>query len=184
MKKFIPFLIIIAFILSGCSGTPEQGEIIEETIIEEDINTFVSPNHGSIAIFPTFKYLGSKESSTVKSIRKYHVWEQKNEGKYVMILQIVPKEGTFPENLNWTPEEGALFIKGKRAAYSTISFTAQKIMFDLGADFPLCFVLAEEVHVVPTEAVFRILIVPDRCEGNYEPVMEELDRVAIIKPLG
>jgi hypothetical protein len=186
MKKITSFCLMFIFFLIGCGkGAPTGENIIKKTEFKEDINTFVSPSHGTVAIFPTYKYLGSKEDSEGKGIRKYYVWEQPDEGKYIMILQLVPKEGTFPEGIDWTPKEGSLFIKGKRAAYNSINARSQKVMNELGAELPPCFILAEEVHVSKTEALFRILIVPDQmCLGNYEPVMQELDRVAIIKPLG
>ena len=102
-----------------------------------------------------------------------------------MIIVIVPKEGTFPDNLVWNNPNTALNVKGMRAAYSSISSRSYSIMNKLGADFPECFILAQEVHLDPREALFRILIVPDdMCTEDYEPVMEELDRVAIINPLG
>jgi hypothetical protein len=67
----------------------------------------------------------------------------------------------------WVNPNGALHIKGMRAAYDSIASRTYSAMQKLGAEFPDCFILAEEVHVAPKEALFRILIVPDKmCTGN------------------
>ena len=98
-------------------------------------------------------------------------------------MQIVPKEGTFPNSINWVSNNGLIYSKGMRAAYNSISSRSYTIMTDLGAVLPECFVLAQEVHVSPKEALFRILIVDDEmCAEKYESAMEELDRVAILMP--
>jgi len=178
MKKIIPIFLIFLFFLAGCNSAPQPA-------IEKDTNIFTSKTHGDISIFPIYKHLGEKRNTEGKGIRTYNVWENPHENKYIMILQIVPKEGTFPEDLVWTPANGRLYVKGLKAAYNSIGSRPYSIMMKLGAKFPDCFILAEEVHVAPREALFRILIVPDKmCAEEYEPVMEELDRVAIINPLG
>jgi len=178
MKKIIPIFLIFLFFLVSCKTTPQSA-------VETDINVFTSKTFGEIAIFPTFKYLGMKErSENSKAYRKYHVWENPYENKYIMILQMIPKQGkTFPSDINWF-SGNPLYVKGMRAAYSSIGGRPHGVMVSLGAEFPPCFILAEEVHLSPKEVVFRILIVPDKmCAEEYEPVMEELDRVAIINSL-
>ena len=181
MKRIIPiFLIPLLFMVIACPNNK-----VPDTRVEEDTNTFVSKQHGSIAIMPTFKYMGEKINEEGKGIRRYFVWENNYDQKYIVILQLIPKEGVFPIDLDWTPKEGSLYIKGFRAAYDSIADATNTILLELGAIIPDCFILAEEVHVKPTEALFRILIVPDKmCSGDYESVMEELDRVIIINPLG
>lgn len=179
MKRIIPIFLILLFICLSCNGNK-----VPDTRVEKDINSFVSKNHGSISILPTYKYIGMKETNEGKGIRKYFMWENEFEGKVIIILQLVPKEGVFPITINWTPEEGSLYVKGFRAAYDTIARPTYEVVTELGGLIPDCFILAEEVHVKPTEAIFRILIVPDKmCAGEYKPIMEELDRVAIINPL-
>jgi len=180
MKKVLSIFLIALFFLVACNGGNKP-----VTKVEPVTKTFVSENHGPIAIFPTYEYLGMKESFEGKSNREYHLWENKFDGKYILIIQIIPKEGTFPSDLVWNSTQGSLYVKGMRAAYNSIAARTYKIMKQLGAEFPPCFILAQEVHVSPKEAIFRVLIVPDKmCTEEYEPVMEELDRVAVIKPLG
>lgn len=185
MRELISIFLISVFILFGCSGTPDTPEeIIEETIIEKDINTFTSPNHGTVAIFPTFKYVGDKENYQGNTMRKYHVWEQKHERKYIIIIQLLPKEGVFPDSKRWISTNDRLFVKGMRAAYNNLTPKTKQVIYDMSIMLPTCFIAAQEVHVVPQEAIIRILVVPDRmCVGDEEPVMEELDRTAIINPL-
>ena len=182
MKKCKPIFLILTlvFLLVSCGG---QGT---ETGLEPETKTFVSKTHGEIGIFPTYEYLGVYESGEGKGIRQYNVWEEPFSGKYLLILQIVPKQGTFPKDLLWVNPKDALFVRGMRAAYDSIASRTYSAMQKLGVEFPACFILAEEVHVAPKEALFRILIVPDAmCTGNdYPSVMEELDRVLIINPLG
>ena len=179
MKKVIPIFLIFLFFLVSCKTTPQP-------TVEKDTNIFKSNTHGDIAVFPTYKYLGMKErSENSKAYRKYHVWENPYENKYIMILQMVPKQGkSFPSDINWFAGS-PLYVKGMRAAYASLSERPYSVMVNLGAEFPPCFILAEEVHVAPKEVLFRALIVPDKmCAEEYEPIMEELDRVAIINPLG
>ena len=182
MKKYNPVLLILILVFSlvACGGGQRTDSIEPET------KTFVSQTHGEIGIFPTYEYMGVYESSEGKGIRHYHLWENPYDGKYLMILQIVPKQGTFPPDIMWNNPKDAIYIRGMRAAYDSISSRSYGIMTKLGAQFPACFILAQEVHVAPKEALFRILIVPDNmCTGNdYQSVMEELDRVLIINPLG
>ncbi len=180
MKRIIPIgLMILLLFLVACPGNKPP-----DTRVEKDINTFVSKNHGSIAILPTYKYIGMKENNQGKGIRKYFVWSNDYEGKTIIILQLVPKEGVFPVTIDWTPKEGSLYIKRFRAAYDTIADQTYEIIKEFGVTLPDCFILAQEVHVKPTEAIFRILIVPDKmCGGKFITVMSELDRVAIINPL-
>jgi hypothetical protein len=178
MKKIIPIFLIFLFFLAGCETTPQS-------TVEKDTNIFTSKTHGDVAIFPTFEYLGMNESTEGKGVRKYYIWENKFENKYIMILQIVPKEGNFPEDLQWISKKDALYVKGMRAAFTSIASRSYIIMQKFVTEFPPCFILAQEIHVAPREALFRILIVPDKmCAEEYKPVMEELDRVAIINPLG
>ena len=180
MKKYNPIFLIMVLLLVACGGSQ-----VSDTPVNNQTSIFTSPTHGTIAIFPAYKHLGEMKNTEGKGIRTYNVWENPYDNKYIMIIQIVPKEGTFPEDLVWTPENGSLYIKGLRAAYNSIGSRPYSIMTKLGAEFPPCFILAEEVHVSPREALFRILIVPDEmCAEEYEPVMEELDRAAIINPLG
>jgi len=185
MKRIIPFILtvllflVLLFLVVACPGSKKP-----DTRVEKDINTFVSKNHGNISILPTYKYIGMKETDHGKGIRKYFVWEDTFTNKIIVILQLVPKEGIFPVTLDWTPTQGSLYIKGFRAAYNTVAEPTHKVITELGGILPDCFVLTQEVHVKPTEAVFRILIVPDKmCSEEYEKVMEELNRVAIINPL-
>ena len=116
MKKYSPIFLILILILSlvACGG---QGT---ETGLDPEINTFVSKTHGEIGIFPTYNYLGQYDSAEGKGIRQYNVWEDPYNGKYLMIIQIVPKEGVFPSNLVWNNPKDALHIKGMRAAYDSI----------------------------------------------------------------
>ena len=179
MKKIIPIFLIFLFFLVSCKTTPQP-------TVEKDTNIFKSNTHGDIAIFPTYKYLGMKErSENSKAYRKYHVWENPYENKYIMILQMVPKQGkSFPSDINWFAGS-PLYVKGMRAAYASLGERPYSVMVNLGAKFPPCFILVEEIHKSPKEVIFRALIVPDKmCAEEYEPVMEELDRVAIINPLG
>ena len=177
MKKIIPIFLIFLFFLVSCQTTPQKA-------VETDTNIFTSKTFGDIAIFPAYKYLGETNNIEGRGIRRYHLWENPYENKYILIFQIIPKEGTFPEDLNWF-SGNPLYVKGMRAAYDSLSERTYSVMINLGAKFPPCFLLAEEVHTSPKEALFRILIVPDdMCGDDYEPVMEELDRVAIINPLG
>ena len=184
MKKcnhlFLIMILILSLSFIACNGSQ-----VTDTPVDNQISTFTSPTHGSIAIFPTYKHLGTSKNTEGKGIRTYNVWENERTNKYILIIQIVPKEGTFPEDLNWTPANGRLYLKGLRAAYNSIGSRPYSIMTKLGAKFPPCFILVEEVHVDPKEALFRILIVPDEmCAEEYEPVMEELNRAVIINPLG
>ena len=182
MKKCKPIflILVLVFFLISCGSGQRT-----DTGIQPETKTFVSEKHGDIGIFPAYNFMGTYELATEKSFRQYNLWENPYEGKYIMIIQIVPKEGTFPPNLVWNDPQTSLYIKGMRAAYDGISSRSYSIMQKLGAEFPPCFILAQEVHVHPKEALFRILIVPDKmCTGDYEPVMEELDRVLIINPLG
>ncbi len=49
MKRIIPIgLMILLLFLVACPGNKPP-----DTRVEKDINTFVSKNHGSIAILPT-----------------------------------------------------------------------------------------------------------------------------------
>jgi len=179
MKRIFSIVLILLFALVACNGNK-----VPDTRIEKDTNTFVSKQHGPISIMPTFKYMGEQVNKQGKGIRRYFVWENSYDHKYIVILQLIPKEGTFPTDLDWIPTDGSLFIKGKRAAYDSIADLTHTVLLDLGAVIPDCFILAEEVHVKPTEAIFRILIVPDKmCEGKFILPMSELDRVAIINPL-
>jgi len=185
MKKVIPIFLLILFFLAACGGQDVK-ETKDSTPkeVKKDTSSYISLNHGTIGVFPSYKYLGMEEASTEKGNRKYYLWEHPRLNKYILILQIVPKEGTFPENIKWVSPDDALYIKGMRAAYSSISLRTYEIIKKLGARLPDCFILAEEVHVIPEEALFRILIVPDAgCSEDYAPVMEELDRVTILNPL-
>lgn len=179
MKRIFSIFLILFFALVACNGNKKP-----DTRVEEDVNTFVSKQHGPISIMPTFKYMGEHINEQGKGVRRYFVWENSYDQKYIIILQLIPKEGVFPTDLVWIPPNGSLYIKGKRAAYDTIADPTYMVIKELGGVLPDCFVLAEEVHVKPTEAIFRILIVPDKmCGGKFILPMSELDRVAIINPL-
>ena len=157
--------------LIACNG----GQVTDTPGVDHQVKMFTSAVHGNIAIFPTYKHLGTKKNTEGRGIRTYNVWENERENKYILIIQIVPKEGPFPEDLNWTPTGGRLYKKGLKAAYNSIGSRPYSIMMNLGAEFPPCFILAQEIHHNNTEAIFRILIVPDSfCSERYEPVMEEL----------
>ena len=112
--------------------------------------------------------------------RTYYLWESKFEGKYIMIAKFVPKgSSTFATDVKWVAD-GFLHKKGNRAAYSKIANRPRSVIESLSGPLPDCIILAQDVRIHPKEAQFRMLIVPDKfCSGAWEPVMEELDRVAI-----
>jgi len=181
MKKILPLVLIVFFAAFGC---PKKDPPPEKPV-DQVASTFISANHGDIIILPTYKYVDEVKYNKGKAARYYHIWENKFEGKYIIIFQLFPKEGVFPDDVNWTPEQGSIFIKGKSAAYDSIAVRLHNALTQLGIQLPECFILAQRVHVSPTEALFRMLLVPDdMCSGDYSPVMKELDRVAIINPLG
>ena len=177
MRKYSPvfLIIILAFLLVSCGGQ-------STTDSESKYRIFESPTFGKIAVFPSYDYMGVSQDNEGKGLREYHLWESPYDGNYALIIQIIPKEGEFPSDLIWVTRQNALYVKGMRAAYESIASRTYSVMQNLGAEFPACFILAEEVHVSPREAIFRILITPDdMCTGDYESTMQELDRTLIIR---
>ena len=178
MRKAI-YLFIFLFLLVACT------DLVKDTKIEKDTNIFISKTHGEVAIFPTFKYLGVVDLTDYKAHRKYFIWENNYENKYIVITQIIVKADKFPPNIQWINPNGAIFARGMRGAYTSIANRPRLALEKVGGVLPDCFILASEAHVKEREALIISLIVPDKmCSENYEPVMEELKRVAIINPLG
>lgn len=178
IKNISGFLIFILLIF-GCATDPITTKEDDQTF------RFISRSMGLVSIMPTYQYIGEKDLSDQKATRVYHIWEDSMNEKYIMIYHLIAKQGTFPPGLQWVTPNGAIYIKGMRAAYTTIGEKPYSALQKFNLRLQECFILAQEVHHNDTEAVFRILIVPDEtCAEEYEPVMEELDRVTIKDPLG
>jgi len=182
MKRIIPIFLILIFALCSCNGHTPDVPSTSETLKEEPYQ-FVTKSIGTYSIMPTYKYLGWRSFTDEKAIRDYHIWENKFDGKYVIIYNLIAKQGTFPPNLQWINEYDSIYHKGMRAAYITMGERPLLALQQFGVILPDCFILAQEVHHNDKEAVIRILVVPDKmCAEDYEPVMEELDRVIVKTP--
>jgi len=182
MKRIIPIFLIFLLVLCSCNGHTPDVPSTPETLKEEPYQ-FVTKTLGTYSIMATYKYLGLKSFSDEKAKREYHVWEDKFDGKYVIIYNLMANQGTFPPDLQWVSKHGAIYHKGMRAAYITMGERPFMALQQFGVVLPDCFILAQEVHHNDKEAVIRILVVPDKmCAEDYEPVMEELNRVVIANP--
>lgn len=180
MKKYSPIFLILILLVSliACTSSPTSK-------VAKDTNIFTSKTHGDISIFPIYKYLGMSDFSDEKAYRKIYVWENAPENKYIIISQLIVKNGKFPVDITWISPYGALYTGYMQAAYTSIGERPFMALDKYGITLPDCFITAVKAHVNDTEAIFRILIVPDKmCSEVYEPIMQELDRVAIINPLG
>ena len=183
MKRITIIFLITLFLLISCS--PVKKPIKQELI--ENPYTFQTKLQGDISIMPSYKYVGSKDFSDEKAKRSYYVWIDRNQNKYIMIYQLIVNKGKFPSDIQWINNDYAIYSDGMRAAFTSLGKRPYETLKSLNIELPECYILGEEVHVSETndECIIRILIVPDDlCAENYEPVMEELDRVAIINPLG
>jgi hypothetical protein len=135
MKKIV-YLFIFLFLIVACT------DLVKDTKIEKDTNIFISKTHGEIAIFPTFKYLGVVDLTDFKAHRKYFIWENNYENKYILITQIIVKGDKFPPNIQWINPNGAIFTRGMRGAYTSISNRPKLALEKVGASLPDCFILA------------------------------------------
>jgi len=178
--RYIFAVCLVCLLIVNCSLFPDE---------EKDFKTdpsFTTKYQGDIGIISSYKYIGFDDFSDEKAIRKYYVWENATENKIIMIYQLIANKEPFPKDLEWiTPN--ALYRKNMRAAYTTVAGRPLSALHHFGMELPDCYILAQEIHIDESkkEAIFRILIVNDEfCTEDYEPVMEELDRVAIINPLG
>jgi len=182
MKRIIPIFLIFLFFLVSCKTTTPVKPSTEETLKKEPYQ-FVTKSIGTYSIMPTYKYLGWRSFTDEKAVRDYHVWENKFDGKYVIIYNLIAKQGTFPPDLHWIDTYAAIYHKGMRAAFITMGERPFMALQQFGVILPDCFILAQEVHHNDKEAVIRILVAPDKmCSEDYEPVMEELDRVVVTTP--
>lgn len=178
-------LLIPLFFMLACAGPEikEDGKPTTEGNITRHTVDFQPKYLDKITIFPTYRFLGSERTESSGAFRNYFVWENKFEGKYVLILQLFPRgEDTFPPDVQWVNPDGALYHRGMRAAYDSLSKSAVEIINKLGGELPDCFIVGQEVVVDRKlrEAILKVLIVPDKfCSGNWISVMEELDRVII-----
>lgn len=181
MRKLIPIFLIILFVVSGCKTTPS---IQEEDIIEESTSTFTSLEHGEISIFPTYEYQGVSDQSDEKNIRKLYLWVNKADNKYIIVNQIIVREGTIPPGTKGIDPYGSLYSSWDEAVYTSIAERPYRTLGLFGIDLPPCFMAAVGAHIGDKEAIIRILIVPDKmCSENYQPVLEELNRSVLLDPL-
>lgn len=176
MKKFfkvLPFLLIL--FLVSCWGNQVE-PVVDKT------NYFHSKYQFPIAIFPTYEYLGEEKMETKGAFRTYHLWKEQSSGKYIMINVLTPKGSIkFPENIQWIDYETAIYTRGRVAAYNRVHSRVEGVINGLDGPLPDCIIAAQEFYIDPDrkEAIYKMLIVPDdTCLEVYEPVVEELNRVA------
>lgn len=183
--KYIISIFLMCILLVSCWSS---GPVVPVEPFDSAEYHYMTPNQSFpyIAIMPSYKFVGEKDFSDQKAVRRYTIWESVSENKYLMIYQLIVREGEFPSNLEWITED-AIYKSGMKAVYTTIGNNAFKAIDHYGLIIPDCFILAQEIHIneANNEAIFRILIVNDEfCTEDYEPVLEELNRVAITNPLG
>jgi len=181
MKNILKFILLISLLITiGCVGV----EKIETDVIE-DINYFRPLYHNEIAIFPTYKYLGSKSVNIEKSIaiREYHVWKHNNTDKYILITTLRPKDGTFKKDIKWINRKNTIYSQGNIVAYNTVHKRAATIIYELGGSLPDCLIITQEFYFHEKEVLYKSLIVPDEfCAEEATNVVRELNRVANMQP--
>lgn len=177
MKKIFAIFILFLVIVS-CNG---KKPVVPDVPVDTQLNYFKTQYHKTIAIFPTFKYLGKESIDIEKSIayRDYYLWKDQRTGKYVLITVLRPKSGTLPQDYNWIDKDTAIFARGNIAAYDTMHDRPTSIINKLDGPLPECFVVAQEFYFNEKEVMYKALIVPDKmCSSVFEPVIQELNRVA------
>jgi len=183
MKRIFT-IFLMCILLFSCS---QNTLVIPEEPFDNQTYKYLTPNQSFpyISIMPSYKYVGEKDFSDQKAVRKYTIWESVSEYKYIMIYHLVSNQGPFPSNIEWTTDD-VIYKSGMKAVYTTVGNNAYKALDHFGLVLDDCFILAQEIHINEenNEAIFRILIVPDEfCTENYQPVLEELKRVTITNPL-
>lgn len=190
MKHFLTIFLICIF-LSACAPSPitTKDDIAPDEITVKYLQTsaYMSGAKGYVESFPVYSYVGEKDFSDEKVFRRYNLWENRAEGKYIMIYHIIMKDGKFPRDVQWVDRESAIFVDGRRSVYTSIAGRAFTTLQHYNAELPDCILLVQEAHVndKDNEAILRILIVPDEdCNQDLWNPVNELDRVTLTNPLG
>jgi len=184
IKKILCFVSIFLF-LFACNGgkTPP---ISKETKVNTQLNYFYPKYHNPIAIFPTYKFLGTKTVTQKRAYREYHLWEESSSGKYILISAIYPVGSkSFKKGIRWINKDSAIYVRGNVAAFTSIHPRAKRIIEEMGAILPNCFILAQEFYLDKErrEAIYKVLISPDEmCDRIPDSTVEELNRVANMQP--
>jgi len=180
MRKIFTLLAVL-FLLAGCMGGKSSTPVMDEGF-DTQTKYFNPEYHNPIAIFPTYEKLGTHSLDTEKAHRKYHVWQEKRTGKIILITVLTPNGyDSFPKTIRWMDSPGALYVGGNTAAYNHLNSRPAAAITKLGGVFPDCFIVAQAFYLDKNrkEAIYKALIVPDDvCAEEFEPVIDELDRVA------
>jgi len=177
MKRIFQIVPLLLFLIA-CNGiTPTR-----EEPVDKQTNYFYSKYQNPIAIFPTYKYLGSENIITPKAYRDYHVWKEPRSNKYILITVLQPKgSDRFSKNIKWVDKETAIYYRGNITAFNFLHLRPRGVIYKLDGDIPDCVIVAQEFYLDKDgkEAIYKTLIVPDKmCNEIPEPVIQELNRVA------
>ena len=181
--KLIPILFILTMFACSIEKNPNLKE--EPPII--GITSYFYPKyHKPITIFSAFKLIGVKSiSENEKAHREYNIWKDSKTNKYILITVIRPYGRSFPDNVQWIDRESAIYSNENKTAYDFLHERPTSVIndFDLdGTPLPDCIIVAQEFYYHPQEVIYKVLIVPDKmCAKDVEPVIKELDRVAILQ---
>jgi len=190
MKHFLTIFLICIF-LSACATNPiENAEDLkqpEEVTVKYLQTSAYNSGARMIGDVPVYSYVGEKDFSDENVFRRYNLWENRSEGKYIMIYHIILKKGEFSKDVKWVNREYAIFVDGMRSVYTSISKRPWSVLQYYNAELADCIMLVQEAHINDdnNEAILRILIVPDEdCNQDFWNPVNELDRVTITNPLG
>ncbi|MCF8019873.1 MAG: hypothetical protein K9L62_10780 [Vallitaleaceae bacterium] len=173
-KNFV--LSIILLLLMACASS--QQPVVD---VESVDNYFKTKHHNEIAILPTYDYLGMRSINIMDSIavRDYHVWENQDDNKYILITVLTPKNGAFSKDMPWINRKNAIYSHGNVVAYNNVHERPLSVINDLGRFLPDCIIIAQEFYFHEKEVLYKALIVPDEiCAEIPEPIVEELNYVA------
>lgn len=176
MKRF--FLIFIIMILvASCASQHDQG-------VDTQVNEFITDHNGTIALFPTYEYIGSKEIETNGAYRTYHLWGENSSGKYIMIQVLNPKGRVFPENIIWIDMKSGIHFDGDLVVYDELHDRPASIIAELDMTIQpaSCYLITQQFDIDDKrkEAIFKLHIVPDdSCVATGENAVKEFRRVII-----
>jgi len=182
MKRILKLLPILFLLTMFACSSGMNPDIKEEPPIIADTVYFYPKYHKPISIFPTFKLIGFKSfSEDGKAYREYNIWKDSRTNKYILITVIRPLGNSFPTDVQWIDRESAIYSDGNKTAYNSLHERPTSVIYDFdGVPLPDCIIVAQEFYYHAQEVIYKVLIVPDKmCAENAEPVIKELDRVAI-----